>query len=269
TILGTGALGTALGVLLTRANWPLVGIASRDHSRALVASLRIGCPAFPDPLEPVRQSGIVLLTVSDDAVAEVARRVLPALREGALLVHTSGVHGPEVLNYPLGLAMHPLQSVPSPDAGIKRLPGSTFSLEGPSVTLERGRDLVRAVGGLPLVLPSGDRALYHAAAVLVSSSMVASLAMGLELWQHHGVGPESARDALLPLAEGTLANLHERLPSDALTGPAARGDQGTLLMHREALQRHYPEGLDFYRSLTRLTWRLSGKSEPNPLETVP
>lgn len=245
-ILGTGALGTALGILLARANWPITGLWSRNHDRALTASLRIGCCAFSRPEEPVSQSTLVLLTVSDAAIGDVFERIQPALRPDALVVHTSGAQGPEVLRHPHALAMHPLQSVPNPEAGVERLPGSFFTLQGSQI--ERGTRLVQALGGRPLPLQDLDRRLYHAAATLVSTSLVVSLAQAQELWPG-----EQALQALLPLAQGTLDNLRHHAPHNSLTGPVARGDWQTVQSHWEAL----PEGArPLYRAITEAAGRL-------------
>ncbi len=247
TILGTGALGTALGILLTRANWPLAGIWSRNHDHALTASLRLGCNAFPRPEEPVSQSSLVLLTVSDKAVQEVFQQIRPALKPGTLVVHTSGALGPDVLQEAeLPLAMHPLQSVPNPEAGVQRLPGATFTLQGPEAAIERGTRLVQALGGRPLAVESLDRRLYHAAATLISTSLVVSFALAEELWPGN-------QQALLPLAQGTLDNLKTHAPRDALTGPAARGDWPTIDAHYAAMP---PDHRELYKQITQAALRL-------------
>ena len=58
---GATPLVTALGVRLARVNWPVAGLWDPDHARALTASLRVGCCAFPDPVEPLGRAGYVLL----------------------------------------------------------------------------------------------------------------------------------------------------------------------------------------------------------------
>lgn len=260
TILGTGSLGTALGILLTRCNWPLAGIWSRSHDRALTASLHLGCNAFPEPDEPVSQASLVLLTVSDRAVQEVFERIRPCLRPGTLVVHTSGSLGPEVLDTPLALAMHPLQSVPNPEAGVERLPGSVFTLQGSPEALERGLALVQAVGGRPLTLSAVDRNRYHAAATLISTSLVASFAVARDLWPQEG-----ALEALMPLARGTLTNLAERGPEASLTGPAVRQDWATVASHWQSLT---PDARDFYRAVIRTALHHTRQADLARLEEV-
>ncbi|MBI3928817.1 MAG: hypothetical protein HY319_24970 [Armatimonadetes bacterium] len=160
TILGAGPLATAMGVLLARANWPIEGISSRDHSAALVSSLRIGCSAYPDPLEPVARSSLVLLALAQEEVAPEAARLAPALGEDTVVAHTCGGLGPDALGGRHGLALQPLQHVPDAAAGLERLPGSLFALEGPADAVRRGSELVRAIGGVPREVCSAGRAAY-------------------------------------------------------------------------------------------------------------
>lgn len=253
TILGTGAVGTALGILLARANWPLAGVWSRNHDNALTASLRLGCSAFPEPAEPLSHSTVALITVSDRAVGEVFQKIRPHLRPDTLVIHTSGNLGPEVLDGVLALAMHPLQSIPNAEAGVQRLPGSFFTLQGPPAALERGTEMVRAFQGTPLALGPLDRHLYHAAATLISTSLVTSFALAQELWPGDQTVP-----ALLPLALGTLDNLREHGPHGALTGPAVRHDWETVAAHWQALADRVPHGQGVYRALTEAAVKLKG-----------
>ena len=69
---------------------------------------------------------------------------------------------------------------------------------------------------------------YHAAAVLVSNYTVALTHAGVALWRAIGKTEAEALQALVPLLQGTVHNLHRLGPSDALTGPVARGDWPTV-----------------------------------------
>lgn len=146
TLLGVGTRILALGRLAVRADWPLVGIWGRSHRRALEATLLLGCPAFPDPCEPVSDSRLVLMETADD---RLLGRVAPALGEEALLGHL-GPEGP--LNLPssaLSLAMHILDGLPDLSEDRAGLAGGLVLLEGSPAALERSSRLVLALGGLP------------------------------------------------------------------------------------------------------------------------
>ena len=75
-IVGAGAVGTALGVALSRAGWPVHAVASRDldrreRFRGLVAVER----AFVDAQALVEEVEFVILAVPDDALATLARSI--------------------------------------------------------------------------------------------------------------------------------------------------------------------------------------------------
>lgn len=146
TLLGVGPRILALGRLAVRADWPVVGIWGRPHRRALEATLLLGCPAFPDPCEPVADSRLVLMEEADDGLL---RRVAPALGEGVLVGHL-GPEGPLSVPSPgHPLAMHVLEDLPDLSEDRIDLAGGLVLLEGSPAALERGARLVRALGGRP------------------------------------------------------------------------------------------------------------------------
>ena len=95
-IVGAGAVGTALGVALSRAGWPVGAVASRDpERRERFRSLVPGSRAFPEATAILDECHLALLAVPDDALAEIAATL--HLYSGQAIVHTSGLHGAEVL----------------------------------------------------------------------------------------------------------------------------------------------------------------------------
>ena len=74
-IVGAGAVGTALGVALTRAGWPIHAVASRDPGRReRFRSLVDVSRAFADPEPILDEVELIILAVPDDAVAAAGRR---------------------------------------------------------------------------------------------------------------------------------------------------------------------------------------------------
>src|SRR5262249_29326412 len=100
-----------------------------------------------------------------------------------------------------------------------------------------------------------SRALYHAAAVLAAGSQVALFAVAMRAFRKAtGASEAAARSALLPLALNALEKLKGQTASEALTGPAVRGDFETIAAHRKTL----PEDLlPIYDHLTGVMLRLS------------
>ncbi|OGW52403.1 MAG: hypothetical protein A2Z46_01730 [Nitrospirae bacterium RBG_19FT_COMBO_55_12] len=154
--------------------------------------------------------------------------------------------------------VHPLQSVPGREQGIKNLPGSYFRIEADPEALETAKDLVKALGGIELVMPKwrSDKhsaALYHAGAVTVSNFFVALIDYGIKFYEALGADKQEALKAVLPLIRGTLHNIETLGIPDALTGPIMRGDAQTVRDHLEAMQAKAPELLGLYKELAKRT----------------
>ncbi len=81
-----------------------------------------------------------------------------------------------------------------------------------------------------------------------------------------GVGAAEAAQALIPLAQGALANIALRGTTDGLTGPVRRGDATTIQRHLEAL-RGKPDVAEIYRALARhaveIAMRIDGPDAPD------
>jgi predicted short-subunit dehydrogenase-like oxidoreductase (DUF2520 family) len=102
--------------------------------------------------------------------------------------------------------------------------------------MRRLRALARAIGARPKHVEDRERALYHAAAVFASNYIDVVLAKAVDLLRDAGWSEKAAIDGLLPLTEGVLANVRQRGPIAALTGPVRRGDVSTVEGHLAALQ---------------------------------
>ena len=116
-------------------------------------------------------------------------------------------------------------------------------------------EVVEALGGRSFTIDDADRATYHAAAVLASNHLVALLGQVERVAGPLGI----PLDAFLDLAEGSLANVRALGPADALTGPAARGDEATIDRHLAALSADERAA---YKALADLARRLAGRCRP-------
>jgi predicted short-subunit dehydrogenase-like oxidoreductase (DUF2520 family) len=112
-----------------------------------------------------------------------------------------------------------------------------------------------------LEVSAGGKPAYHAAAVLASNYVVALLAAAERLLADAGVPGEGGRAALAALAAGAVANVAERGPVAALTGPIARGDADTVRRH---LARLSPEDRSLYCVLARETVELARRQGLDP-----
>jgi predicted short-subunit dehydrogenase-like oxidoreductase (DUF2520 family) len=146
-------------------------------------------------------------------------------------------------------SFHPLQTFASIQKAIENIPGSTFALEGEGNLLDILKKMAEDLEGHWIKLNSGDKAAYHAAAVMTCNYMVTLVKMSTDLWQGFGISKEQALQALLPLLKGTVNNLENLGIPAALTGPIARGDMGTVQIHLNALKHTSPEMIPAYCEL--------------------
>ncbi len=252
-IVGAGAVGLALGVALDRAGWPVGAVASRDPGRrerfrAHVRSAR----AFAEAEALVDDVELVILSGPDDVVGTLAARL--RLYAGQAIVHTSGLLGADVLAPCLSAgsqagAFHPLVAFADLDRALASLPGATIAIEGDDDLAAHLGEMAEAIGGSPVRLAPGSKAAYHAAAVLSAGGVTALLDTIREVATVMGLDEGGALRIYLPLLEQTVANARVLGISAALTGPATRGDAGTVAAHLAALEAGAPSALPVYRAL--------------------
>ena len=270
-ILGAGRVGTSLGHLLHRAGYPVDRVTCRTLPRARRAVRTIGAGRPGAGLEaPEGRTGLLLLTLPDDRLAEAAARLAGQRRSwrGFTCLHTSGVLPSSVLR-PLArrgarvLALHPLAAVPAPAVGVRRLPEAAFFLEGAPAAVRVGRRLVRAIGAHPVALDPRGKTWFHLGATLAANGTAALLGLALACFQRAGVPAREAGPALLRLVEGSLANLEAVGLPAGLTGPVVRGDVETVRRHLATLERAGEADLAAcYRQLGRVLLQLVERGKP-------
>jgi predicted short-subunit dehydrogenase-like oxidoreductase (DUF2520 family) len=222
--------------------------------------------AAMDRTETLRRSGIVFLTVPDDAIEPLCREIAEqgGWRPGQGVVHCSGALPSSVLQAAkdagaLTASFHPLQAFASLEAALHNMPGSAFALEGDPALVAELEILVDVLGGTAIRLDPGEKTLYHAAAAIASNYTVTLAALASDLLVRQGIAPDAntALRYLLPLLRGTVENMEALGLPDALTGPLARGDAGTVARHLQALDDVAPDLADLYRHLARITLPLA------------
>ncbi len=251
--IGAGTVGTALAVRLSEKGYTVAAVASRTPASAENLTAHVpGCRAFASKQAVADAADIVFVTTPDDDVSEVVADI--SWRPGQSVIHCSGVDSLDVLEKAridgaqVG-GFHPLQTFASILHAIENLPGSTFALEAQEPLLDQLKKMARSLDGNIVVLGPGQKALYHAAAVMACNYTVTLMKMATDLWKTFGVSPDEATKALLPLLKGTLNNIENVGLPGCLTGPIARGDIGTILKHLEALNEQAPQIAPTYRDL--------------------
>lgn len=242
SIIGAGKVGTAVGVLLSRAEYQLAAFSSRNQAHADAAASLTGARATLDATEAAQEGSIIFITTPDDVIEQVCAQIAAGggFSPGDTVFHMSGAAANDVLE-PARRAgasvgsIHPIQSFADVDGAIDALAGSVFGVTADDNALAVARDIVEALGGTVAQIAEDQKRLYHAAACIASNYMVVLADYAEELYRTIGIDADTARKAYLPLIEGTRANIARKGPADALTGPIARADISTVRDHLTAM----------------------------------
>jgi predicted short-subunit dehydrogenase-like oxidoreductase (DUF2520 family) len=230
-VVGAGRVGSAIALGLARAGIAVDGPLGRGAT-AVGADL-------------------VILAVPDREIAAAAR-LIPA---GTLVGHCSASTPLDVLEPHEGFLLHPLKSVPTPDAAFA---GAFAAVAGSTPrALGTAEALATTLGLLPVHIAEADRALYHASASLTANALVALL------WDAERMAASAGlpREALAPLAAGALDAWQARGAQAALTGPVARGDHDTVARQRDAVASRHPELVELWDAMTGRMRALAGLQE--------
>jgi len=274
-IVGAGAVGTALGVALTRAGWPVQAVASRDPARREhFHDLVDGARRFAEAQALIEEVELIILAVPDDALAPLARSL--RMYSGQAMIHTSGALGAEVLEPAMAAgtqigSFHPLVAFADTERAVTALHGATVAIEGDDQLAPLLAEMAEALGATAVRLAPGSKAAYHAAAVLAAGGFVALLDAIAELGAVAGLDESGSLAIYGPLIEGTLGNARALGIRAALTGPITRGDVGTLRAHLTTLATHAPGVLDLYVAAARREIELAaarGSLAPGAAETL-
>ena len=261
-IVGAGRVGRALGRRFRELGWKIGAVVARSKESAHRAVRFIGAgKAHGVVVREILSSRVILISVPDDAVAQVARELA---RIGAeelhdkIVLHMSGALDSSVLSElkTHGAAvgeMHPLQSFSG--VAVPVLEGRIFAIGGDAVAVRTARHMVRSLGGSPVRIPEGKKILYHAAAVMAAGQALALQEAATQLLISAGMSRREAVRALLPLTRQVLDNYERLGPRAAWTGPLSRGDYEVVAAHSEALSHEPSEFLATYESLNRLAAR--------------
>ncbi|MFA6135116.1 MAG: DUF2520 domain-containing protein [Phycisphaerae bacterium] len=260
-IIGPGKVGAAIGILAVRAGWRVAAVGGRDLAKAQSAVRAIG-PSVEacGPAQAAAKGRLVLLTVSDEAIASVcdALAATGAFEAGAVVAHCSGVLDSSVLDSARRAgchvgSMHPLQTFPSAQAAVEKMAGAYCFIEGDAEAAAVLEDLARDIGGKGVHIAASAKPLYHASAVMACNYVAALLDAALALCGAAGIDAQTAGKALGPLVRATVDNCLAAGAASALTGPIARGDVATVRRHLEALAGSEADLDEFYRSAGKWT----------------
>ena len=234
-------MGGSLAIALSRAGYSVDELVFRGDRflDALRKELPPTARILPEREWNSVDSEIAIIASGDPDISGIARRISRFNRLPKIALHTSGSLSSAELS-PLAekgvltASLHPLAAVSDPLTGPDRFRGAYFCAEGDDEAVRVAKALAEDIGGHSFTIQTEAKSLYHASAVMSAGHVVALLDAAIEMMTRCGLTPVEARQVLVPLASGSLANLSDRTPAAALTGPYARGDEGALDRHLEA-----------------------------------
>ena len=262
-IVGAGRVGRTLGRRLRELDWKIGAVISRSEAAARRAVRFIGAGEPHGALtRHVLASHVILIATPDAAIAAVARglaRIVGEELRGKVVLHTSGALDSRALApvKDCGAAvgsMHPLQTFSG--VGVPDLEGRVFAVEGDVVAVRAAGQIARVLGGSPVHIAGDKKVLYHAAAALASSQVLALVEAATQLLISVGLKRKEAARALLPLTRQVLNNFERVGPRAAWTGPLARGDYKIVEAHLRALGDGHEAIAKAYEGLNRLAARV-------------
>ncbi len=230
SIVGTGKVAGHLVAAIKQCGLEIVQVAGRDPMKTTALAAKAGSRAIVGFENFVPGSDLVLIAVSDAAIAEVAG-LLPD--DEALVAHTSGMAGMDVLvsTHKNCGVFYPLQTFTEDreidynnipffvEAANKQDEDALFELAG-----RISRNVYRA--------SSEQRRSMHLAAVFACNFTNQLYTMAAEILDEANLGFE----VLGPLIRETAAKASALCPKNAQTGPALRNDLETITKHLRMLE---------------------------------
>lgn len=271
-IIGCGQLGRALGKLWHGANlFKIQDVLNRSNHSASEAVSFMGTGRAVENIMDLRRSDLIMIATSDSSIEAYANSLskLDLINEGSVVFHCSGaLSSLEFVALKqmgaLVCSAHPVKSFAGVDA-YKSFPGTHVALEGDVLAVEILSRAFVEIGGIPFVIPSEAKILYHGALTIVSNYIPALLEVGLGILGQSGMNSAQALSLIEPLVRGTIDNVFSLGTVDALTGPISRGDKNVVRAHLEALSGdHGKQGeltISLYKLLGNITLELARRQD--------
>jgi len=277
-IIGAGAVGHVLAHRLVQCGYSVSAVLSRRREPAEALAQAVGAPVGSSDWSDVPfQTPLLLVCVPDDAIEPVADRLAKLERpwESMTVAHTSGARtadalAPVAARGAATLSLHPMQTLTS-DSPSSALEGVYFGIEGEDDAVAQAISFVRDLGAEAITVRAAAKTRYHLAGVFASNGLVALMGLVNEVLASAGINPDTGSALVEPLVQGAWRNIAETSPEDALTGPVARGDVGTVVAHLDALATHLPHLLPAYAALSNEMVRLAvrgGELRPERAEPM-
>lgn len=231
-IVGTGNAAWHLGTAFAQAGVQIIGVAARDAMKGHALCAQLGNVPYFALYNNLPDADAYLIAVRDDAIEDVARQLK---RPGQLMIHCSGSMPGAILNtadnpFAVFWPMHSLQKT-----AAESLKETFIAVTGSSDSVtHRVLELAARISTRAMPLREQQRMAMHMCAVWINNYSNHMMHIGATLLKENGLD----FDLFLPIIRAQAVALETRLPQEIQTGPAKRGDMGTLERHRRLLEAH-------------------------------
>ncbi|MCG7521412.1 Rossmann-like and DUF2520 domain-containing protein [Ruegeria sp. Ofav3-42] len=261
-LIGAGRVGQTLLTLFNElSNCQIQDVLSASLISAQKAVRRTGAGRAVDNISDLRPADLWIIAVPDTQISAVAADLASALprtdttAQPPIAFHCSGFFPADEmaplrdLNWRLA-SVHPVLSFADPEKAKDQFRGALCGLEGDPEALEFLQPLMVNLGAECFSIRSEGKSLYHAAAVISNNFAVVLQAIACEAWADAGVADDVIPQLNAKLLESTVENITSLGPQDALTGPAARGDEEVVASQGRDVARWHPQAGNVYRALS-------------------
>lgn len=230
SLVGSGRVAFHLAKVLLDQGHHIVQVYARDFEKTQKYAEKIQAKACQS-LREFQPTELIILAVSDSAIAELAKQVHELFPE-TLLVHTSGSTDIEVISHVHERAgvFYPLQTF-SFEREVNWSATPLFVEAATDADQAILVDLANSLSSRVYQYTSKQRLTLHLAAVFACNFSNYCFDMAKQI-----VDKEQVDFSLLyPLIVETAKKATENDPKQMQTGPAMRGDQNILAMHQDLL----------------------------------
>lgn len=266
--IGAGKVGTSLGKLFVQHGIAVTGYYSRTKQHAEQAAEFTQTQLFPSLTDIVHASDTLFVTTPDGVIGRISDEIAALPIKSKCICHCSGALPSSVFASAEAAgaqicSVHPLLAVSDRFSSWQQLEGAFFTLEGSGAA--DITQLMQQCGAQTATIHAEDKARYHLAACVVSNLAVGLSDWGMSLLEQCGFTAQQAQTALTPLILGNAQAVCTKGPKDALTGPAERGDMGTIQSHMACLNR---QDQALYALLTRKLCDIAQRKHPDRDDTA-
>ncbi|OQX86620.1 hypothetical protein B6D60_05855 [candidate division KSB1 bacterium 4484_87] len=276
SIIGAGRVGVALAKALAMHGFSIADIVDQDENRLQWARQQCTAENYCSNLKKMIWGDAVFLCVPDDQIHSVANelsRSLPEMETLKFAFHCAGSRAADELlplsDYGIKIAsMHPVQTFFGAQDDYKKTVGIYWAIEGDEDAVSAAKVIIGKLKGEFILLSASAKPIHHLACTFASNYLNFLLSLIIEFYQNIGIDETVARKMVLPLASTTLENIGEKGLEEALTGPIARGDLGTLEKHLKILSEKFPEFEIIYKLLAKRVFEYSSVIDELDVGTI-